>query len=80
MLDVHLLEVVVVFCRLAEEPCQGRNVHDLWSRQVPLALEAASGSLGAASRSRPDPRTKQMSNRNDLPGLVRLRVGSPRRC
>src|SRR5262245_38494515 len=37
MLGVRLLEVVVVLCRLAEEPCQGRNVHGLWSRQVPLA-------------------------------------------
>jgi hypothetical protein len=37
MLGVHLLEVTVVLCRLAEEPCQGCNVHGLWSRQVPLA-------------------------------------------
>jgi hypothetical protein len=42
--------------------------------------EVASGSPVAASRSRPDPRTRQMSSRNDLPGRVRRRVGSPRRC
>src|SRR5215212_3413466 len=37
MLGVRLLEMVVVLCRLAEESCQGCNVHGLWSRQVPLA-------------------------------------------
>ena len=37
MLGVRLLEVAVVLRRLAEEPCQGCNVHGLWSRQVPLA-------------------------------------------
>ena len=42
--------------------------------------EAASGSPGAASRSHPDPRTRQMSSRNDLAGRARRRVGSPRRC
>jgi hypothetical protein len=37
MLDVRLLEAAVALCRLTEEPCQGCNVHGLWSRQVPLA-------------------------------------------
>src|SRR5512132_1102086 len=37
MLGVRLLEAVVVLCRLVEEPCQGCNIHGLWSRQVPLA-------------------------------------------
>src|SRR5215475_12542190 len=34
MLGVCLLEVVVVLCRFAQEPCQGCNIHVLWSRQV----------------------------------------------
>ena len=42
--------------------------------------EAASGSPGAASRSRPDPWRRQMSNSNDLAGRARWHVGSSRRC
>jgi len=37
MLSVRLLEVLMVLRRLAEEGCQGCNVHGLWSRQVLLA-------------------------------------------
>jgi hypothetical protein len=33
--------------------------------------EAASGSPGVASRSRPDPRMRQMSSKNDLAGRAR---------
>ena len=42
--------------------------------------EAASGSPGAASRSRPDPQTRQMNSRNDLVGRARRRVDSPWCC
>src|SRR5215208_5678295 len=70
MLGVRLLEVAVVLFRLVEEPCQGCNVHGLWSRQVPLA----------AGKPRPDPRTRQMSSKNDLAGHAHRRVGSPRSC
>src|ERR687897_2502363 len=36
MLGMGLLEAAVILCRLAEEPCQGCNVHGLWSRHFPL--------------------------------------------
>jgi Integrase core domain len=42
--------------------------------------EAASGSPGATSSSRPGPRTRRKRSRNDLAGRARQRVGSLRRC
>ena len=55
-------------CRLVEEPCQGCNVHGLWSRQVPLA---AGSRVWISWSSQPFPsgsRTRQMSSKNDLAG------------
>jgi hypothetical protein len=73
MLSVRFLEAVVVLCRL-QHPWPVVESSSTRDR------EAAYGSPGAASRSHPDPRTMQMSGRNDLVGRVRRRVDSPRCC
>src|SRR6185503_1466326 len=63
-------------------PSHGGGLQVLGCQQVATtrAREAASLSPVATTRFRPDPETKRTRSRNDLPGRVRRRVGSPQCC
>ena len=72
--------------RRGAAPSRGETPQGLRRPWPALALTAtrgpaaASGSLGAASRSRPGPRTMRTRSRNDPRGRARRRVGSLRCC